>query len=152
MSLQEQLVNDMKEAMKARDEVKVSTIRMLRAAIKNKEIEKGGTSYKLSDKEIMDVIITAIKQRKDSIEQFTKGNRNDLAEKEKKEAEILQGYLPPQMSEDDIKAEVKKAIAETGAVSQKDMGKVMKALMPKVAGKADGAVVNRLVKELIGSN
>ncbi len=152
MSLQEQLVNDMKEAMKARDEVKVSTIRMLRAAIKNKEIEKGGTSYKLSDKEIIDVIITAIKQRKDSIEQFTKGNRNDLAEKEKKEAEILQGYLPPQMSEDDIKAEVKKAIAETGAVSQKDMGKVMKALMPKVAGKADGAVVNRLVKELIGSN
>ncbi|MFZ3089316.1 MAG: GatB/YqeY domain-containing protein [Nitrospirota bacterium] len=152
MSLQEQLVNDMKEAMKARDEVKVSTIRMLRAAIKNKEIEKGGTSYKLSDKEIIDVIITAIKQRKDSIEQFTKGNRNDLAEKEKKEAEILQGYLPPQMSEDEIKAEVKKAIAETGAVSQKDMGKVMKALMPKVAGKADGAVVNRLVKELIGSN
>ncbi|MEK6681552.1 MAG: GatB/YqeY domain-containing protein [Nitrospirota bacterium] len=152
MSLQEQLVNDMKEAMKARDEVKVSTIRMLRAAIKNKEIEKGGTSYKLSDKEIIDVIITAIKQRKDSIEQFTKGNRNDLAEKEKKEAEILQGYLPPQMSEDDIKAEVKKAIAETGAVSQKDMGKVMKALMPRVAGKADGAVVNRLVKELIGSN
>ena len=119
--------------MKARDEVKVSTIRMLRATIKNKEIEKGGTSYKLSDKEIIDVIITAIKQRKDSIEQFTKGNRNDLAEKEKKEAEILQGYLPPQMSEDDIKAEVKKAIAETGAVSQKDMGKVMKALMPKVA-------------------
>lgn len=152
MSLQEQLVNDMKEAMKARDEAKVSTIRMLRAAIKNKEIEKGGTSYKLSDKEIIDVIITAIKQRKDSIEQFTKGNRNDLAEKEKKEAEILQGYLPPQMSEDDIKAEVKKAIAETGAVSQKDMGKVMKALMPRVAGKADGAVVNRLVKELIGSN
>ncbi len=152
MFLQEQLVNDMKEAMKARDEVKVSTIRMLRAAIKNKEIEKGGTSYKLSDKEIIDVIITAIKQRKDSIEQFTKGNRNDLAEKEKKEAEILQGYLPPQMSEDDIKAEVKKAIAETGAVSQKDMGKVMKALMPRVAGKADGAVVNRLVKELIGGN
>jgi uncharacterized protein YqeY len=152
MSLQEQLVNDMKEAMKARDEVKVSTIRMLRAAIKNKEIEKGGTSYKLSDKEIIDVIITAIKQRKDSIEQFTKGNRNDLAEKEKKEAEILQGYLPPQMSEDEIKTEVKKAITEAGAASQKDMGKVMKVLMPRVAGKADGAVVNRLVKELIGSN
>lgn len=152
MSLQEQLINDMKEAMKARDETKVSTIRMLRAAIKNKEIEKAGTSYKLSDKEIVDVISTAIKQHKDSIEQFTKGNRNDLAEKEKKEAEILQGYLPPQMSEDEIKAEVKKAIAETGAVSQKDIGRVMKALMPRVAGKADGAVVNRLVKELIGSN
>lgn len=152
MSLQEQLVNDMKEAMKARDEAKVSTIRMLRAAIKNKEIEKGGTSCRLSDKEIIDVISTAIKQRKDSIEQFTKGGRLDLAEKEKKEAGILQGYLPPQMSEDEIKAEVKKAIAETGAASQKDMGKVMKILMPRVAGKADGAVVNRLVKELISGN
>lgn len=84
MSLQEQLVNDMKEAMKSGDSVKVSTIRMLKAAIKNKEIEKGGTSYKLSDKETLEVIVTAIKQRKDSIEQFTKGHRLDLAEKEKR--------------------------------------------------------------------
>jgi hypothetical protein len=151
MSLQEQLVNDMKVAMKSGDSVKVSTIRMLKAAIKNKEIEKGGTSYKLSDKEILEVIATAIKQRKDSIEQFTKGHRLDLAEKEKKELEILQAYMPPQMSDEDVKAEVKKAIAETSASSQKDMGKVMKILMPRIAGRADGAVVNRIVRELIGN-
>lgn len=151
MSLQEQLVNDMKEAMKSGDSVKVSTIRMLKAAIKNKEIEKGGTSYKLSDKETLEVIVTAIKQRKDSIEQFTKGNRQDLADKEKKELEILQAYMPPQMSDEDVKAEVKKAIAETSALSQKDMGKVMKVLMPRIAGRADGAVVNRIVRELIGN-
>lgn len=151
MSLQEQLVNDMKEAMKSGDSVKVSTIRMLKAAIKNKEIEKGGTSYKLSDKETLEVIVTAIKQRKDSIEQFTKGHRLDLAEKEKKELEILQAYMPPQMSDEDVKAEVKKAIAETSASSQKDMGKVMKVLMPRIAGRADGAVVNRIVRELIGN-
>lgn len=151
MTLQEQLVNDMKEAMKSGDSVKVSTIRMLKAAIKNKEIEKGGTSYKLSDKEILEVIATAIKQRKDSIEQFTKGNRQDLADKEKKELEILQLYMPPQMSDEDVKAEVKKAIAETSASSQKDMGKVMKVLMPRIAGRADGAVVNRIVRELIGN-
>lgn len=151
MSLQEQLVNDMKEAMKSGDSVKVSTIRMLKAAIKNKEIEKGGTSYKLSDKETLEVIVTAIKQRKDSIEQFTKGHRLDLADKEKKELEILQAYMPPQMSDEDVKAEVKKAIAETSASSQKDMGKVMKVLMPRIAGRADGAVVNRIVRELIGN-
>lgn len=151
MTLQEQLVNNMKEAMKSGDSVKVSTIRMLKAAIKNKEIEKGGTSYKLSDKEILEVIATAIKQRKDSIEQFTKGNRQDLADKEKKELEILQLYMPPQMSDEDVKAEVKKAIAETSASSQKDMGKVMKVLMPRIAGRADGAVVNRIVRELIGN-
>lgn len=151
MSLQEQLVNDMKEAMKSGDSVKVSTIRMLKAAIKNKEIEKGGTSYKLSDKETLEVIVTAIKQRKDSIEQFTKGHRLDLAEKEKKELGILQAYMPPQMSDEDVKAEVKKAIAETSASSQKDMGKVMKVLMPRIAGRADGAVVNRIVRELIGN-
>ena len=151
MSLQEQLVNDMKEAMKSGDSVKVSTIRMLKAAIKNKEIEKGGTSYKLSDKETLEVIVTAIKQRKDSIEQFTKGHRLDLAEKEKKELGFLQAYMPPQMSDEDVKAEVKKAIAETSASSQKDMGKVMKVLMPRIAGRADGAVVNRIVRELIGN-
>lgn len=151
MSLQEQLVNDMKESMKSGDSVKVSTIRMLKAAIKNKEIEKGGTSYKLSDKETLEVIATAIKQRKDSIEQFTKGHRLDLAEKEKRELEILQAYMPPQMSDEDVKAEVKKAIAETSASSQKDMGKVMKVLMPRIAGRADGAVVNRIVRELIGN-
>ncbi|MEK6656738.1 MAG: GatB/YqeY domain-containing protein [Nitrospirota bacterium] len=151
MSLQEQLVNDMKEAMKSGDSLKVSTIRMLKAAIKNKEIEKGGTSYKLSDKETLEVIVTAIKQRKDSIEQFTKGHRLDLAEKEKKELGILQAYMPPQMSDEDVKAEVKKAIAETSASSQKDMGKVMKVLMPRIAGRADGAVVNRIVRELIGN-
>ncbi|MEK6679333.1 MAG: GatB/YqeY domain-containing protein [Nitrospirota bacterium] len=151
MSLQEQLVNDMKESMKSGDSLKVSTIRMLKAAIKNKEIEKGGTSYKLSDKEILEVIATAIKQRKDSIEQFTKGHRLDLAEKEKRELEILQAYMPPQMSDEDVKAEVKKAIAETSASSQKDMGKVMKVLMPRIAGRADGAVVNRIVRELIGN-
>ncbi len=151
MSLQEQLVSDMKESMKSGDSVKVSTIRMLKAAIKNKEIEKGGTSYKLSDKEVLEVIATAIKQRKDSIEQFTKGHRQDLAEKEKKELEILQSYLPPQMSDEEIKAEVKKAISETSAASQKDIGKVMKVLMPRIAGRADGAVVNRIVRELIGN-
>ncbi|MBI5043820.1 MAG: GatB/YqeY domain-containing protein [Nitrospirae bacterium] len=151
MSLQEQLVNDMKEAMKSGDSVKVSTIRMLKAAIKNKEIEKGGTSYKLSDKEILEVIATGIKQRKDSIEQFTKGHRQDLAEKEKKELEILLAYMPPQMSDEDVRAEVKKAIAETSASSQKDIGKVMKVLMPKISGRADGAVVNRIVRELIGN-
>lgn len=117
---------------------------MVLAAIKNKEIEKRS---ELSDDDTVVVIASEIKKRKDSVEQFEKGGRPELAEGEKKEAETLMAYMPEQMSEDAIREEIKKAIASTGASGPKDMGKVIGAVMTKVKGKADGTLVSNLVKE-----
>lgn len=147
MSLKERMQRELKEAMKAHDELKVSTLRLLSSAIKNKEIDE---RKPLDDEGLLAILSTAAKQRRESIEQYEKGGRQDLADKEKAELAIIQGYLPQQLSKDEVAAVIKETIAETGAAGAKDMGKVMKALMPKVKGKADGKLVNELVKELLG--
>ena len=148
MSLKERLLQDMKEALKSKDKVKLSTIRMINSLIKNAEIEKRGS---LTDEEIIQLLMKYAKQRRESIEMYEKGGRQDLVEKEKAELAVVESYLPKQLSEDEIREIVKQAIDETGAASVKDLGKVMKVVMPKVKGRADGSVVNRLVKEMLES-
>jgi uncharacterized protein YqeY len=148
--LKQQIRDQLKEAMIARDELRLSVIRMLLSAITYYEINKGGAGYEATDEDVLTVIGTQVKQRKDSIEQFEKGGRPELAEKEKKELTLLQVYLPQQMSEEEVRSIVKEAIAQTGASSPADMGKVMGALMPKVKGKADGSLVSKIVKESLG--
>jgi hypothetical protein len=147
MSVKAKLTEDMKTAMKAKDTAGLSTIRMLISSIKNKEIDQ---RRELTEDEVASVISTAVKQRRDSIEQFKAGGRQDLVDKEEAEVAVLLSYLPQQLTEDEIRDIVKSAIAETSSTSAKDMGKVMKAIMPKTKGKADGALVNKAVKELLG--
>jgi len=146
MHLKERLIEDMKDSMKKGEQVRLSAIRMVRAGIKNKEIEVG---RELKDEDVVGVITSAIKQRKDSYTQFLNGNRMDLAEKEKKEIEVLSIYLPEQIGEDEIKKRLKEIISETGAATSKDIGKVMKILMPELKGKADGNLVNRIAREML---
>jgi len=146
MHLKERLMEDMKDSMKKGEQVRLSAIRMVRAGIKNKEIELG---RELKDEDVVGVITSAIKQRKDSYTQFLNGNRMDLAEKEKKEIEVLSMYLPEQMGEDEIKKRLREIISETGAATSKDIGKVMKILMPELKGKADGNLVNRIAREML---
>ncbi len=146
MGLKERLLQDMKEAMKSKDRIRLSTIRMINSLIKNAEIEKRG---ELTDNEIINLLQKYAKQRKEAIEMYEKGGRQDLVEKEKAELQIVESYLPPQMSEEEIRAVVEEAIKETEASSPKDIGKVMKAVMPKVKGRADGSLVNKIVKELL---
>lgn len=146
MSLSERLNEDMKQAMKSQDKFKLSVIRMVRAAIKNIEID---TKRTLDDNEVLDVLNREIKQRKDSLQEFEKAGRDDLAETVKAEIAILSDYMPQQLSEEEVKAIVQQTIQETGASSKADMGKVMGALMPKVKGRADGKLVNQLVQQLL---
>jgi len=146
MSLKERLKEDMKAALKAKDKEKLSVIRMLQALIKNAEIDKRG---ELTDEEIVSLLMKYAKQRRESIELYEKGGRQDLVEKERMELQIVESYLPKQMSEEEIRELVKKVIEEVGATSPKDMGKVMQAVMPKVKGRADGSVVNKIVRELL---
>ena len=148
MSLRQDIHKDIAVAMKSGDKERLSTVRMLMSAIKYKEVD---AHRELTDEETIAVISTLVKQRQDSIEQFTKGNRLDLVEKETKELEVLRTYLPPQLSEAEVRDIIKKAVAETGATGQKDMGKLMKVIMPQVKGKADGKLVNDIVKEALGS-
>ena len=143
MSLKEQLNESMKTAMKARDDLRLSAVRMVRSAVKNREIEQ---KKELNDQEIIEVISTLAKQRRESIRLYRDGNRLDLAEKEESELEILLGFLPAQLSPTEIDALVDQVIAETGAQGAKDMGRVMKALTPLTAGRADGRVVSETVK------
>jgi len=148
VSLNEQVAADLTAAMKAKDAARLSALRMLKAAVMNKEVEKGRT---LEDAEVQQVIASLVKQRRDSIEQFEKAGRTDLVEKETGEVRILEHYLPPAVSQEEIDAAVAAAIAETGASSLKDMGKVMKAVMPKLAGKnVDGKAVNEAVRRTLG--
>ncbi len=142
--LKDKLQQDMKDALKSGNSQKRTLLGMAISSIKNKEIEKRG---ELTDEEIVSVIASEVKKRRDSVEQYQKGGRADLAEQEKKEAEILMAYMPEQMSEDEVRSEVKKAVAQTGAKDIKEMGKVIGAVMAKVKGKADGQLVSRLVKE-----
>ncbi len=133
----------MVKAQKAKDALRLSVIRLLRAAIKNQEIEKRAP---LDDQEVTAVITSQVKRRKEAIEQYQAAGRQDLAGKEEEEMKILQTYLPQQMSQEEISQKVAEAIAATGAQSMKDLGKVMSHLMPQVSGRADGKLVNQLVK------
>lgn len=149
MSLKEKLANDMKEAMKAREAGKerLSVIRLVRGAIRQIEIDQ---RVELDDEGVLAVISKEVKQRRDSIEEFKKGGREDLVAQNEADVAILMEYLPAQFSEAEVKALVDEAVAAVGAKDPKDMGKVMKELMPKVKGKADGKLVNQLVKAAIG--
>ena len=151
MSLQQRLLDEMKTAMRDGDALKVSVIRLLRASIKNKEISKG-KSNPLTEQEILETVISATKQRKDSIELFTKGGRTDLVAKEQKELEILQTFLPQSLSMEELRAKAEAVIKELGASGPKDMGKVMKLLMPQVVGRVDGSAVGQVVKDLLAQS
>ncbi|MBP3231235.1 MAG: GatB/YqeY domain-containing protein [Anaerovibrio sp.] len=146
MSIKEQLANDMKEAMKAKEKERLAVIRMVRGAIRQQEID-GKTE--LDDEAVIAVISKEVKMRKDSIVDFQKGGRDDLVAQNEAEIAFLMPYLPKQLTEDEVRELVKEAVEKTGASSPKDMGKVMGALMPKVKGQADGKMVNQLVKEAL---
>ncbi len=146
MPLLDRLTEELKGSLKSGDHVKVSVIRLLKSAVKNREIEKMAP---LTEEEIVDVIMSAMKQRRESIGEFQKGGREDLVQKEESELKILQTFLPQQLSEEELMNEIRVAIREVGAVSPRDMGKVMKILMPRVKGRAEGAKVSSIVKELM---
>src|SRR5688572_31740226 len=149
MNLNEQVAADLTAAMKAKDAARLSALRMLKAAIMNKGMVEKGRD--LNDAEVLQVVASLVKQRRDSIDQFAKAGRTDLVEKETGEIAILEHYLPPAVSADEIDAAVAEAIADTGASSPKDMGKVMKAVMPKLSGKnVDGRTVNEAVRRKLG--
>lgn len=144
MSLKDQLTQDMKEAMKAKQSERLGTIRQLRGAIKNKEIER---QQELDDEAILGVIGTLVKQRREAAQMYRDNDRPELADKEEAELEVLQQYLPAQLSEDELRTIVGEVIAEIGATSIKDMGKVMPRIMAKTKGAADGKIVNQIVRE-----
>jgi uncharacterized protein YqeY len=149
MLLRDKVNADIASAMKAKSAARLSALRMMKAAITNKGVEKG---HDLDDAEVLQVLASLVKQRRDSIEQFSKAGRTDLVAKETAEIAVLEEYLPPAASPEEIDAAVAAAIAETGAASPKDMGKVMKAVMPKLAGKnADGRTINEAVRRKLGA-
>ena len=147
MALKNQVQADMLGAMKAHDEIKLSALRMLKAAIL--KFETSGDRKEATDADILSLISKEIKSRRDSAEQFKAGNRMELAEKEEKEIEVLLAYMPPQMSEEELTKVAKEVIASMGATSKADLGKVMGAMMGKVKGMADGDMVNKVVKALL---
>ena len=148
MTLKQRLMSDLTAAMKAQEALRTSTLRMAKAALQNREIEKGG---ELDEEEMAKLLRSLVKQRHDSVEQYEKGGRQELADKEKAEIEILEQYLPQSASPEEIEAAVAAAISETGASSMKDMGKVMKAAQVGLAGKnADGRTVSEIVKAKLG--
>lgn len=146
MSLKDTLLKDLKTAMKEKNQVAKSTITMVRAAILQVEKDNKVT---LDDEGIIEVVAKQLKQRKDSLSEFMKAEREDLVEETKKEIEVLMNYLPAQLSEEEIRHIVKKAVEETGASTMRDMGKIMQAVMPKVKGKADGKQVNQIAREFL---
>ncbi|MFD2446113.1 GatB/YqeY domain-containing protein [Bacillus sp. CGMCC 1.16607] len=145
MSLLERLNNDMKQAMKNKEKDKLSVIRMIKATMQNEAIMLG--KQELSEEEELTVLSREMKQRKDSLHEFDKAGRNDLVEKLRQEITVVELYMPKQLSEEEIANIVKEAVVEVGATSKADMGKVMSAIMPKVKGKADGSLVNKLVQQ-----
>lgn len=149
MGLKDQIISDMTAAMKAKEAARLSTLRMVKAAITNREKDGGA---EISDEEVLKLLRTQLKQRRDSVEQFQKGGRQELADKELAEITIIEGYLPQGASQEEIDRAVAAAIAETGASSMKEMGAVMKATMAQLAGKnADGKAVSETVKAKLGS-
>ncbi len=147
----QKLQEELKQSMLSKDELRTSVLRLLLSAINYFEIQKGGAGYQATTDDILSVIQTQIKQRKDSIEQFTTAGRQELVDKETKELEILQGYLPKQMNEGEVKKIVEQAITETGAKTIQEMGKVMGALTPKLKGQTDMGLVSQLVKSSLSS-
>jgi len=150
LSLKERLVEDMKVAMKAKEEgkVRLSVIRMARAAIKNAEIEK---QMEFNDAQVIEVLAKEVKQRRDAIVEFSKANRPDKVKALEEEISVLMEYLPQQLSEGEIRQLAQEIIAEVGAQGPKDLGKVMGKITPKTKGRADGKLVNQIVRELLGS-
>src|SRR5712692_8216768 len=149
MKLQEQIQSHLADAMRSKDPLRLSVLRMMKSAVKNKEVDK---MKALEQGEVIAVLITLVKQRKDSVEQFRKGGREELAQKEEAEIKIIEEYLPAAASEDDIRRAIDEAVQETGAASMKDMGKVMKATLARLAGKsADGSRVSQMVKEKLST-
>lgn len=147
MSLLDRLNDDMKQAMKNKEKEKLTTIRMVKSALQNEGIKLQQQS--LSEEAELTVLTRELKQRKDSLLEFEKAGREDLVDKIKGEIAVLEAYLPQQLSEEELTAVIKQAIADTGAASKADMGKVMGAVIPKVKGKADGSLVNKLVSQLL---
>jgi uncharacterized protein YqeY len=149
MSLGDKIISDLTAAMKSQDAARTSTLRMVKAAMMNRKIEKGS---ELDEEEIQKLLRSLVKQRRDSIEQYEKAGRQELADKEKAEIDVIETYLPQAASQEVIEQAVTAAIAETGATSMKDMGKVMKAVQASLAGKnADGRVISEIVKAKLGS-
>ena len=149
MTLMERISQDLTAAMRAREAQRLAALRMAKAALMNREVEKGRA---LDESEEQQVVVSLIKQRRDSIEQFRQGGRHDLADKEAAEIITLEVYLPPPVDPAEIERAVSEAIAEAGATSPKDLGKVMKAVMPKLAGRAvDGRTINELVRRKLGA-
>ena len=148
MSIKDLLTEDMKQAMKDKEsgKLRLSVIRMARANIKNIEIDE---KRELNDDEVLAVLVKEVKMRQDSLEEFAKAGRDELVEQAKQEIAILRKYLPEQLSDEELRAFVEEAVAETGAAGPKDMGKVMAALMPKTRGRADGKRINTMVRELL---
>jgi len=148
MTLREKIISDLTASMKAQDAPRTSTLRMVKAAMMNRQIEKGG---ELDDDEMGKLLRSLVKQRRDSVEQYEKGGRQDLADKEKAEIAVIEAYLPQAASREEIEAAVAAAITETGASSMKDMGKVMKSVQAALAGKnADGRMLSEIVKSKLG--
>ncbi|MDZ7717783.1 MAG: GatB/YqeY domain-containing protein [Balneolaceae bacterium] len=148
MSLKKRILDDLKTAMKAKEADKLNVLRSLKAKLLEKEIsERKGGEASLSDEQVVEVLMKAAKQRKESIEQFEEGGRDDLVEKEKFELDIIDKYLPEMMDEDEIREEVKEQIDKMGATDMSDMGKVMGALMGRLKGKAEGATISKIVKQ-----
>ena len=147
MALMEQLNTQMKDAMKAKDKLTLATVRMIKSALTNKQIAKGAD---LTQEDEQAVLSTELKQRKESLAEFKAGGRDDLVAQLEAEIKVVEAYLPKQLDEAAVTALVDAVIAETGATGKADFGKVMKALMPRVKGQADGAMVNRIVKAKLG--
>ena len=148
MDILKKINEDLITSMKSKNELKTTTLRMMKSAVKNAEIAKRGKGD-LTEEDIMGVLSTMVKQRKESAEQYEKANRKDLADKENTEISIIQEYLPKQLTTEELDAIIKTTIQETGVTGMKEMGKLMKALMPKVKGKADGKLVNQMIKEIL---
>jgi len=148
MEIIKKISQEMVTAAKSKDKERLSTLRLMKSALHNKEIDVGG---ELKEDQVLQVLSSMIKQRKDSVEQFTNGGRVDLAEKEAHEVTIIQEFMPEQLSQAELDAEIAKAVEDVGATSPKDMGKVMKVLMPKLTGKADGKLVSARVKKALSS-
>ncbi len=146
MSLKEKLMDDLKTSMKNKDKVRKNVVTMIRSAIKQKEVDE---RIELDDEGIIDIISKQVKQKRDSIEDFKKGNRDDLVDLTEQEVSVLLEYLPEQLSEDEVRVMVKETIDEVGAESMKDMGKIMGRIMPKIKGKADGSLVNKIAKDYL---
>ncbi len=150
MTLQEKISEDMKKAMKSGDRLRLGTLRTLRAALLEKEIEKRGSGRPLTSEDEIGVLTGAAKRRKESIEMFQKGGREDLVDQETGELQIIQEYLPTQMSPDELASLIRRVIADTSASSPADFGKVMPAVMKEAKGKADGKTVQEMVRKLLG--